>query len=179
MAELFRFELVSPEKLVLAADVQQVLVPGSEGDMGILAGHAPVMTTIRPGLLEVTTRSGNSKRFYVRGGFAEADPERLTVLAQQSIDLEELNAAHLAQEIKDYEPRLALDGGTEGLDYYHRLLKEAPHFLHDSGLIILEVGEDQASKLAQIIPPEEIIKDYNDKERIVVFSKDYLITNQS
>jgi F-type H+-transporting ATPase subunit epsilon len=107
MAELFRFELVSPEKLVLAAEVQQVLVPGSEGDMGILPGHAPVMTTIRPGLLEVTTRSGNAKRFYVRGGFAEAGPERLTVLAQQSINLEELNADHLAQEIRNLEEDVA------------------------------------------------------------------------
>ena len=98
MAELFRFELVSPEKLVLAAQVQQVQVPGTEGDFGILSGHAPVMTSIRPGVLEVTTRSGNAKRFYVRGGFAEADPEGLVVLAQQSIDLDDLNASDLLQE---------------------------------------------------------------------------------
>ena len=103
MSELFRFELVSPEKLVLAAQVQQVLVPGSEGDFGILSGHAPVMTSIRPGVLEVTTRSGNAKRFYVRGGFAEAHPDGLVVLAQQSIDLEELNASDLQQEIKNLE----------------------------------------------------------------------------
>ncbi len=107
MAELFRFELVSPEKLVLAADVQQVKVPGSEGDFGILAGHAPVMTSIRPGVLEVTTRSGNSKKFYIRGGFAEADPVGLVVLAQQTIDLEQLNKGHLDQEIIDLEEDVA------------------------------------------------------------------------
>jgi len=107
MSELFRFELVSPEKLVLAADVQEVRVPGSEGDFGILAGHAPVMTSIRPGVLEVTTRSGTDKRFYVRGGFAEADPEKLVVLAQQTIDLEELNKGHLDQEIRDLEEDVA------------------------------------------------------------------------
>lgn len=107
MAELFRFELVSPEKLVLAADVQQVQVPGAEGDMGILAGHAPVMTSLRPGLLEVTTRSGNFKKFYVRGGFAEINPEKMVVLAQQSIDLEQLNKEHLQQEIKDLEDDVA------------------------------------------------------------------------
>ncbi len=107
MSELFRFELVSPEKLVLAADVQQVKVPGAEGDMGILTGHAPVMTSLRPGVLEVVTRSGKDKRFYVRGGFAEADPERLVVLAQQTIDLEELNKAHLEQEIRDLEEDVA------------------------------------------------------------------------
>ena len=107
MSELFKFELVSPEKLVLAAQVQQVLVPGTEGDFGILSGHAPVMTSIRPGVLEVITRSGNAKRFYVRGGFAEADPDGLVVLAQQSIDLEELDAADLKQEIKNLEEDVA------------------------------------------------------------------------
>ena len=65
MAELFRFELVSPEKLVLAAEVQQVQVPGSEGDFGILAGHAPVNDQYSPPVwLDVTTRTGNSKKFY-------------------------------------------------------------------------------------------------------------------
>ncbi len=107
MVDLFRFELVSPEKLVLAADVQQVRVPGSEGDMGILAGHAPVMTSLRPGVLEVTTRSGALKKFYVRGGFAEIIPEQLVVLAQQTIDLEELNKDHLVQEITNLQEDVA------------------------------------------------------------------------
>ncbi len=113
MSELFRFELVSPEKLVLAADVQQVRVPGVEGDMGILPGHAPVMTSLRPGVLEVVTRSGNDKRFYVRGGFAEIDPTRLVVLAQQTIDLEELDKSHLDQEVKNLEEDVA-DAKTDG-----------------------------------------------------------------
>ena len=112
MSELFRFELVSPEKLVLAAEVQQVQVPGTEGDFGILAGHAPVMTSIRPGVLEVTTRSGSAKRFYVRGGFAEANHDSLVVLAQQSIDLEELDARDLLQEIKNLEEDVA-DANTD------------------------------------------------------------------
>ena len=107
MAELFRFELVSPEKLVLAAEVQQVQVPGSEGDFGILAGHAPVMTSIRPGVLEVTTRTGNAKKYYVRGGFAEADPERLVVLAQQTIDLDDFDQGAMRQEISDLEEDVA------------------------------------------------------------------------
>jgi F-type H+-transporting ATPase subunit epsilon len=107
MQELIRFELVSPEKLVLAADVQQVLVPGSEGDMGVLPGHAPVMTTVRPGVLDVTTRSGNIKRFYIKGGFAEIDPTQITVLAQTTIDLDELDAEHIAADIRDLEEDLA------------------------------------------------------------------------
>jgi F-type H+-transporting ATPase subunit epsilon len=107
MNELIRFELVSPEKLVLAADVQQVLVPGSEGDMGVLPGHAPVMTTVRPGVLDVTTRSGNMKRYYVKGGFAEINPLQITVLAQTSIDLDDLDAEHIAADIRDMEEDLA------------------------------------------------------------------------
>ena len=101
MAELLRFELVSPEKLVLAADVQMVKVPGSEGDFAVLHGHAPVMSSLRPGILDVTTRSGAQKQFYVRGGFAEADPKGLVVLAQQSIDVEEMDKDHLAREIEN------------------------------------------------------------------------------
>lgn len=107
MAELIRFELVSPEKLVLAGDVQQVLVPGTEGDMGILPGHAPLMTTIRPGVLEVTMRLGTAKRFYIRGGFAEINPVQITVLAQQSIDLDDLSAARLGIEIRNLEEDVA------------------------------------------------------------------------
>jgi F-type H+-transporting ATPase subunit epsilon len=107
MAELIRFELVSPEKLVHAADVQMVLVPGSEGDMGVLPGHAPVMTTIRPGVLDVTTRSGNMKRFYIKGGFAEINPEQITVLAQTSIDLDDLDAEHISADIRDLEEDVA------------------------------------------------------------------------
>jgi len=105
--DLIRFELVSPEKLVLVTEAQQVQVPGAEGDMGILPGHAPVMTTLRPGILEVVMRTGGERRFYVRGGFAEIEPQRITVLAQQSIDVEELNASHLAEEIRNQQENVA------------------------------------------------------------------------
>jgi F-type H+-transporting ATPase subunit epsilon len=127
MADLIRFELVSPEKLVLAADIQMAQVPGSEGDMGILPGHAPVMTTIRPGVLVVTTRTGNEKKFYVRGGFAEVNPEQLTVLAQQSIDVDELDKAAVLQEIQNLEEDVAdakTDEAREKAEFALNRLKE-------------------------------------------------------
>ncbi len=107
MADTFKFELVSPERLLVSEDAQQVLVPGSEGDFTVLPDHAPILSTLRPGLLDVVLPGGAERRIFVRGGFAEGGPESLTVLAQQAIDLEELDAAHLAQEIEYAEEDLA------------------------------------------------------------------------
>ena len=103
MPDPFKFELVSPERLLVSGDVEQVLVPGTEGDMTVLALHAPVLTTLRPGLLEIGFPGGKSQRFFLRGGFAEVNPAGLTVLAETAIDLDELKADHLAQAIKDAE----------------------------------------------------------------------------
>lgn len=101
MAETFKFELVSPERLLLSVDVDQVLVPGSEGDFTMLANHAPVLAVLRPGLLDVVLPGGKEQRYYVRGGFAEAGPDGLTVLARTAINIDELDRARLDQEIKD------------------------------------------------------------------------------
>jgi len=103
MADTFTFELVSPEKLLISEAVESVLVPGSEGDFQVLANHAPVLSTLRPGLLDVVLPGGKERRIYVRGGFAEAGPDSLTVLAQTAIDSADLNKSALAQEIKDAE----------------------------------------------------------------------------
>jgi F-type H+-transporting ATPase subunit epsilon len=103
MADTFRFELVSPERLVLSEQAEQVLVPGSEGDFTVLPRHAPVLAVLRPGLLDLVREGGEQRRYFVRGGFAEVNSDNLTVLAQQAIDLEELDAARLAQEIRDAE----------------------------------------------------------------------------
>jgi len=103
MADTFNFELVSPESLVLSEQAEQVLVPGTEGDFTVLPRHAPVLAVLRPGLLDVVREGGEERRYFVRGGFAEVDDDTLTVLAQQAIDLEELDAARLGQEIKDAE----------------------------------------------------------------------------
>jgi len=103
MPDPFKFELVSPERLLVSGDVEQVLVPGAEGDMTVFAKHAPVLTTLRPGLLDIGFPGGKSQRFFIRGGFAEVNPAGLTVLAETAIDLDELKAEQLAQAIKDAE----------------------------------------------------------------------------
>lgn len=112
MAETFRFELVSPERLVMAEEVKQVVVPGAEGEFTVLPLHAPLLSTLRPGVLDVVTSKDKEKRIYVRGGFAEVDPASLIVLAQQAVDLDELDARKLAQEVKNLEEDVA-DAGDE------------------------------------------------------------------
>jgi F-type H+-transporting ATPase subunit epsilon len=106
MAETFKFELVSPERLLISEEVEQVLVPGSEGDFTMLARHAPLLTSLRPGLLEIGA-GPERRRHFVRGGFAEVSPEGLTVLAETAIDLAELDRAALDQAIKDTEEDIA------------------------------------------------------------------------
>ena len=107
MAEMFKFELVSPERLLVSADVEQVLVPGSEGDFTMLAHHAPLLTSLRPVLLEIGAGDAERRRYFVRGGFAEVGPSGLTVLAETAIDLVELQAETINQAIKDAEEDIA------------------------------------------------------------------------
>ena len=102
----FHFDLVSPEKLLFAGDVAQVDLPGAEGDMGVLAGHAPLVTALRPGIL-VVYREGGDLRVVVNGGFAEVGPAGLTVLADMAVPLEEFDRAVLTGEIKDTEEDFA------------------------------------------------------------------------
>ena len=100
MADKLHFELVSPERLLMSADADMVTVPGAEGDFGVMAGHAPFMTTLRPGVVDV--QDGREEtRLFVRGGFAEVNAEGLTLLAEHSVPLDELDAAALDQEIQN------------------------------------------------------------------------------
>ena len=107
MSTSFRFELVSPERLLVSGEVEQVLVPGAEGDMTVLAHHAPLLTTLRPGLLDIGLPGGEHQRFFIRGGFAEIGPSGLTILAETAIDLVELDAGRFAQAVKDAEEDVA------------------------------------------------------------------------
>ena len=107
MPDAFKFDRVSPERLLVSGDVEPVLVPGSEGDMTVLAHHAPLLTTLRPGLLDISMQGGEHKRYFIRGGFAEMGPPGLTVLAETAIDLVELDTEQLAQAIKDAEEDVA------------------------------------------------------------------------
>jgi F-type H+-transporting ATPase subunit epsilon len=102
----FHFDLVSPEKLLFSGEVSQVDVPGSEGDFGVLAGHAPVITTLRPGIL-VVHGEGRQMRIVVSGGFAEVNPAGLNVLADMAVPVEDFDVAELAGVIKDTEEDVA------------------------------------------------------------------------
>ena len=102
----FHFELVSPERLVFAGEVSQVDVPGEAGEFGVFAGHAPYVATLKPGVLTIYG-AGNPQRIVVRGGFAEVGPTGLTVLAEQAVPTSEIDAAAIAQAVKDAEEDLA------------------------------------------------------------------------
>jgi F-type H+-transporting ATPase subunit epsilon len=102
----FHFDLVSPEKLLFSGEVEQVDVPGSEGDFGVLAGHAPLVSTLRPGILTMYQAGGNL-RVVVDGGFAEVGPSGLTVLADMAVPVEEFDRDVLAGAIKDTEEDVA------------------------------------------------------------------------
>lgn len=103
MADTFKFELVSPERLLISADVESVIVPGFEGDFMVLPKHAPIISMLRPGILEVPNLDGKRVRIFVRSGFAEAGPDHLTVLAEQAVPVEQLNRGRIDQEIQDAE----------------------------------------------------------------------------
>jgi F-type H+-transporting ATPase subunit epsilon len=102
----FKFELVSPERLVISAEVDQVDLPCTGGDFGVLAGHAPLLSTLRAGVMTVKA-GGASERLFVRGGFADVNPAGLTVLAERAVPVAELRADEIAAEIRDAEEDLA------------------------------------------------------------------------
>jgi F-type H+-transporting ATPase subunit epsilon len=99
-------EFVSPESVLFSGDVDQVDLPGAEGDMGILAGHAPLVTTLRPGIVTII-RDGRREPVVVIGGFAEVSPAGLTVLADKAVAREKFDLSLLASEIKDTEEDVA------------------------------------------------------------------------
>ena len=120
----FHFDLVSPEKLLFSGEVEQVDVPGSEGDFGVLAGHAPLVSLLRPGILTVHV-GGGSERIVVLGGFVEVAADGLTVLADVATSLEDIDQALIATHIKDMEERATqMEAGSE-LD---RLVARLDHF---------------------------------------------------
>jgi F-type H+-transporting ATPase subunit epsilon len=119
----FHFDLVSPEKLAFTGEVDQVDVPGVEGDFGVLAGHAPVVAAVRPGILTVTS-GGTHQKIIVLGGLAEVSDNGLTVLADVATSMQELDRARFADKIAGMEEKLAekegfeLDRAVERLDHF-------------------------------------------------------------
>jgi F-type H+-transporting ATPase subunit epsilon len=106
MAEKIHFDLVSPERLLLSEDVEMVTLPGAEGYFGVLAGHAPVISTLRPGVIEVKGGDTPDLRLFVRGGFAEVDGKKVIVLAEEAIPMADFDVAALDQRIRDTEEDL-------------------------------------------------------------------------
>lgn len=102
MAENIEFELVSPEQLLISAAVEMVVVPGSEGDFGALAGHAATVSALRPGVIAVFENGAVTSRVFVAGGFAEVTPERCTVLADEAVPLDEIDRAAVEKSIADF-----------------------------------------------------------------------------
>jgi F-type H+-transporting ATPase subunit epsilon len=113
MAEPFQFELVSPERELISEPVEQVVVPGADGYFTVLKGHAPFMSTMKPGVVDVVN-NGETLRIFVRGGFADVSAAGLTILAEQAIPLDDVDPAMLAQDIKNTEEDVAdaKDGAT-------------------------------------------------------------------
>ena len=108
----FHFDLVSPEKLAFSGEVDQVDIPGVEGDFGVLAGHAPVVAAIRPGILTIIS-GGERQRVIVLGGLAEMSENGLTVLADVATSVEDLDRAQFAGTIADMEAKLGEKVGVE------------------------------------------------------------------
>jgi len=106
MPDAFHFDLVSPENMVFSGEVEQVDVPGAEGDFGVLAHHAPFIAMLKPGILTVFG-AGETQRIVVVGGFAEVNEQGLTVLADMAMPVEDFDRASLESEIKDAEEDVA------------------------------------------------------------------------
>jgi len=101
MAEAFKFELVSPERLLVSEQVESVVIPGAEGEMTVMALHAPVMTTIKPGVVTVKTAAGKEERYVVFGGFADIVPSGCTLLAESAVAVGDIDRADLARRIQE------------------------------------------------------------------------------
>ena len=109
MAEKFAFQLVSPERELFSADVDMVVVPGAEGNFGVLSGHAPLLSTVRPGVIDVyEQRQAVSSRIFVAGGFAEVTGDRCTVLAEEASPVSELDRAADEQAIANLTEDLSV-----------------------------------------------------------------------
>lgn len=114
MAEKFAFELVSPEKLLVAQQVEMVVVPGGDGHFGVLKGHMSMLSTIQPGVIDIyEQRAAITNRIFITGGFAEVTPERCTILAEEVVPVASLDRTKVEQELRDAEEDVA-DAKTDG-----------------------------------------------------------------
>ncbi|MDX3927611.1 MAG: F0F1 ATP synthase subunit epsilon [Shinella sp.] len=121
MAESFNFELVSPERLLISGSVSEVVIPATEGEMTVMANHAPTMTTIKPGVVTVKFSDGKTDRFVVFGGFADILPTGCTLLAESAVHVDEFNREEVTRRIEAARAELATAANDEqkfGLENY-------------------------------------------------------------
>ena len=130
MANTFHFDLVSPEKIAYSGEVEQVDIPGVEGDFGVLAGHSPLVASIRPGIMTVTV-GGKHEKIIVLGGLAEVSEKGLTVLADTATSMAELDKTAFANQIeemeanlKEEEPGNALDRAIARIDHFKAIQQQ-------------------------------------------------------
>ena len=128
MADTFTFELVSPEKLLLSGDAEIVTVPAAEGDMGVLSNHAPVMTSLRPGLVSVKMSDGADSEYFVKGGFADITPEAVTVLAEFAVPRSELTSEMMAEQRKAAEEAMNAEKDENRKADHQSYLDQLTHF---------------------------------------------------
>jgi F-type H+-transporting ATPase subunit epsilon len=113
------FDFVSPEESIVSSEVEMVLIPAKEGDAGILPNHAPFMSILRQGIVEVTFDKGNIKKYLVEGGFADVTPEKITILAESSLNLTDITDAALKDELANIQ-----DGISNADDFNKEILLE-------------------------------------------------------
>lgn len=124
MAQSFKFELVSPERLLISEQVDTVVIPATEGEMTVMGNHAPVMTTVKPGVVTISRPDGKTDRYVVFGGFADILPDSCTLLAESAIHVDEINREDLERRIQEARDDLdAADpnGRTKAEEYLGQL----------------------------------------------------------
>lgn len=123
MAGTFKFELVSPERILMSVDAEQVIVPGSEGEFTVMAGHAPVVSNLLPGVIHVTTAK-EKQAIFVRSGFAEVNAESLTVLAERAFIVEEADPRQIDSELDAAQKALEECDNDEARLHINRAIEE-------------------------------------------------------
>ena len=126
----FKFELVSPERILFSGDVVSVIIPSTEGEMTVLAGHAPLVATLKAGIVFVQTTDQNGKEFFVNGGLVEVNQASTTILAEQGRFIEDVNAAVLDQEILTAETKLTGSHDEDEQKRLHDTLVQLREFKH-------------------------------------------------
>jgi F-type H+-transporting ATPase subunit epsilon len=129
----FPLELVAPEKILFSGEIVSVVIPSASGEMQVMAGHAPVIALLQPGIISIDQGGGTSRRLFVRGGLAEVRPDQMAILADHAVPVEELNANALAAEIANAEKALAAARTDEARRSASTMIAQLNR-LRDSGL---------------------------------------------